>query len=228
MFGTTSTFSREIIKHLDNPILFGRGNTNYADPGFFIEQNLVEKYSNRKLDNDTILNIVVNVNLNSDYQAIDTLESPVKFKDFFMSISNNLFFFFKLLSELNRLEIPVRVCYVTSTIGNSSRYDTKSDLSVRSNHDKILNKRFAKSSIFKYTTVRLAQQQTYMSNISPTCRVLGVNPAGINEDNMKDYAKEMANMLYADFDDEQWNRIYCLKTGTWFDSLQDEPAILKF
>ena len=80
---------------------------------------------------------------------------------------------------------------------------------------KYLIKEMQLSSIFKYATVRLTQQQTYNSNVSPTCRVVGVNPAGLNEDIMKDYAKEMANMLYADFDDEQWNRIYCLQTGTW-------------
>ena len=217
MFGTTSTFSREIISQLDNPILFGRGNTNYADPVTFIEQNLVEKYSNRRLDNDTILNIIVNVNVMTNYQTMDILESPVKFKDFFMSISDNLFFFFKLLSELNRLEIPVRVCYVTSTFGNTAKYENKSHLPTRGNNNKIIaTSKYSTSSVFKYATVRLAQQQTYMSNISPTCRVLGVNPAGLNEDNMKDYAKKIVEMTYADFDDEQWNRVFCLQNDDWY------------
>jgi len=218
MFGTTSTFSREIIKHLDNPILFGRGNTNYADPNAFIEQNLVEKYSNKRLFDGTILNIIVNVSLQSDYQGIDTLESPVKFKDYFMSISDNLFFFFKLLSELNRLEIPVRVCYVTSTFGNTARYENKFHLPTRGNNINTPTDWGPQtiSSTFKYSTVRLAQQSTYMSNISPTCRVLGVNPAGLNEDNMKDYAKKIVEMTYADFDDEQWNRVFCLMNDDWY------------
>ena len=226
MFGATSPFSKEIIKNLDNPVIFGRDNVDYDDPIGFVEKHIINDFMKSSMADDTILNIMVNVSITSG-PNFDTLEGLNMFRDFFTNISENLFFFFKLLSELNRLEIPVRVCYVTSTFGNSARYDTKSHLSVRSNHDKILNKRDATSSIFKYATVRLTQQQTYNSNVSPTCRVVGVNPAGLNEDIMKDYAKEMANMLYADFDDEQWNRIYCLQTGTWFGSLEDEPAILK-
>lgn len=217
MFGTTSTFSREIIGQLDNPTLFGRHNINYRDPIDFIRRNLPEKYINLRLNDDIILNIIVNVNVQHGYQDINTLESPVAFNDYFMSISDNLFFFFKLLSELNRLEIPVRVCYVTSTYGNTSEYNKKAHLPTRSNSNKVSSDWKHKiDSTFKYSTVRMTQQNTYFSNISPTCRVLGVNPAGLNEDNMKDYAKKIVEMLYADFDDEQWNRVFCLQNGDWF------------
>ena len=130
---------------------------------------------------------------------------------------------------MNRLEIRGSVCYVTSTFGNSTRYDTKSHLPVRSknSNNKIHSKGVMISSTFKYATVRLAQQQTYTSNISPTCRVVGVNPSGLSGDNMGLYAKKMANMLYADFDDEQWNRIHCLQEESWYGHKIDNDDIVK-
>ena len=83
------------------------------------------------------------------------------------------------------------------------------------------------SSTFKYATARLTQQHAFISNISPTCRVLGVNPAGLDTENMGRYAKKMANMLYADFDDEQWNRINCLQEDSWYSNKIDNDDIVK-
>tara|TARA_R110001606_G_scaffold27046_3_gene87024 strand:+ start:243 stop:1832 length:1590 start_codon:yes stop_codon:yes gene_type:complete len=227
MFGTTSPFSREIIDKLDNPVLFGRHNVNYQDPKSFVEKHIINDFMKSRMDENDILNIIVNVSLACANPNVS--HSLVNFKDYFMSISDNLFFFFKLLVELNRLEIPVRVCYVTSTFGNSTRYDTKSHLPVRSknSNNKIHSKGVMISSTFKYATVRLAQQQTYTSNISPTCRVVGVNPSGLSGDNMGLYAKKMANMLYADFDDEQWNRIHCLQEESWYGHKIDNDDIVK-
>jgi len=225
MFGSSSSFSREIIDKLDNPVLFGRHNINYQDPTSFIEEHIINDFMTSRMDDDTILNMVVNVHLMAE--AIDSLESLSGFRDFFTKISDNLYFFFKVLAELNRLEIPVRVVYVTSTFGNTSMFTSKFDLPVRSNNHNIkyYNKSEVTSSTFKYASVRLVQQQTYNANISPTCRVVGVNPAGVSSDNMGSYAKKIANMLYADFDDEQWNRIHCLLNNTWFDQGMSEDEM---
>jgi len=220
MFGTSTPFSREIIKNLDNPVCFGRHNINYKDVHSFIEQHLGDYIQNRT-DESTPLNIVFNINLNQDIgDKREVSETLDKFMNFFNDIGPNIFFCFKLLSELNRLKIPVRVCYVTSTFGNTSAYYEKSALPLRSNgvidnpyvdfKDQHIN------SSFRYATLRTAQQSAMTSNISETCRVLGVNPASLNDDTMPDYAKTISKMLYAPFDDEQWNRIYCLAGRMWY------------
>jgi len=220
MFGKSSAFSREIIKKLDNPVCFGRDNIDYNDVQSFINDHVGNYFNGLKMDTKTPLNIVFNVYLNQDAHNNEELhESLDKFKEFFMDFSPVVFFMFKLLVELNRMKIPVRVCYTTSTFGNTNAYDHKSHLPSSTNPQNIfLNKSggLLTNSAFKYATARLAQQQAFISNISPTCRVLGVNPAGLDTENMVDYATTISEMLYAPWDDEQWNRIYCLRWDMWY------------
>ena len=117
MFGTTSDFSKEIIKNLDNPICFGRHNVDYDDPDKFIKEHVVD---------NTPVNMVINVGLNNNNMLpTDSMQTLSVYKKYFMDITTNIFFFFRLLDEMNTLKIPVRVCYVTSTFANTRWYNRK-------------------------------------------------------------------------------------------------------
>ena len=216
MFGTTSDFSKEIIKNLDNPICFGRHNVDYSDPDKFIKEHVVD---------NTPVNMVINVHLNQDngLPKDRLMQTMSGFQNYFMDIFSNIFFFFRLLDEMNTLKIPVRVCYITSTYGNTRRVDSKSGLikNIYENNMpipadlKIYTPE--KDFMFKYAVVRLIQQNAMNCNISKTCRVVGVNPSRLkDDDNMTNYALKISEMLYTDFDDEQWNRVYCLHSGMWY------------
>jgi len=198
MFGTTSDFSKEIIKNLDNPICFGRHNVEYDDPDKFIKEHVVD---------NTPVNMVINVNLNnkSTNHSIQTLPG---YKKYFMNITANIFFFFRLLDEMNTLKIPVRVCYITSTFANTRWYNGKEKM--RPNIY-VNNLKIDKDHVFEYSSARLIQQSAMNSNISETCRVIGVNPARIEEDdNITLYALRISEMVTKPVDDEQWNRVHCL------------------
>ena len=106
-----------------------------------------------------------------------------------------------------------------NTFGNSNSFNEKSSLPSRSDTQKLMLDKpdeIVKNATFKYATARLTQQNAFISNISPTCRVLGVNPAGLDTETMVDYATTISEMLYAPWDDEQWNRIYCLRWDMWY------------
>jgi len=206
MFGTTSDFSKEIIKNLDNPICFGRHNVDYNDPDKFIKEHVVD---------NTPVNMVINVNLNNNNMLPkDSIQTLPGYKKYFMTITTNIFFFFRLLDEMNTLKIPVRVCYVTSTFANTRWYlgEEKMRPNIYVNNHKI-----EKDHVFKYSSARLIQQSAMNSNISETCRVVGVNPAELEDgDVMTNYALKISEMVNKPVDDEQWNRIYCLKGGMWY------------
>ena len=235
MFGSSTPFSREIIDNLDNPIIFGRHNVNYKDVRSFIDEH-VEGYIRNRMDENTPLNIVFNINLGQNASDSELLtESLVKFIDFFHDIGPNIYFCMKLLQELNIRKIPVRVCYTTSTFGNTNSYEKKAHLPERASTNDLFANSFGKdnqthiNSTFRYATTRTMQQLAMTSNISETCRVVGLNPAGINNTNMSSYAKTYAEMLYAPFDDEQWNRIFCLESNVWYshntsDAMYEPPA----
>jgi hypothetical protein len=221
MFGTTSDFSKEIIKNLDNPVCFGRHNVDYNDPDKFIKEHVVD---------NTPVNMVINVSLNQNYpedstKVVPSFEDDIQtlpgFKKYFMSIIPNIFFFFRLLDEMNTLKIPVRVCYITSTFGNTRRYNIKKEMrpNVYGNNMPTPKPLYGqkKDFIFKYACLRLIQQNAMNSNISETCRVVGVNPAKLEDgDAMTNYALKISEMVNKPVDDEQWNRIYCLQGGLWY------------
>jgi|TARA_B110000037_G_scaffold75363_1_gene90326 hypothetical protein len=204
MFGTTSDFSKEIIKNLDNPICFGRHNVDYDDPDKFIKEHVVD---------NTPVNMVINVGLNNNNMLpTDSMQTLSVYKKYFMDITTNIFFFFRLLDEMNTLKIPVRVCYVTSTFANTRWYNRKEKM--RPNIY-VNNHKREKDHVFKYSTVRLIQQSAMNSNISETCRVVGVNPARLEEDdNITLYALKISEMVNKPVDDEQWNRVHCLSGPT--------------
>lgn len=203
MFGTSSDFSKEIIKNLDNPICFGRHNVDYTKPEEFISEHIPQDGSP--------VNIVVNLNIQQNYHRTG-LESLPAFKQFFSWISPNLFFFFALLNEMNRLKIPVKVCYVTSTYGNTRMYEPEDEKPSKREKPPLPAK-----VDFKYSSSRLIQQSVMLSQISDTCQVLGVNPANLEEgDNISKYAKKIVELLDKSPDDNQWNRVYCLYSGIWF------------
>ena len=207
MFGTTSALSKEIIKNLDNPVCFGRHNVDYNDPDKFIKEHVVD---------NTPVNMVINVNLNHDNMLPkdSNIQTLPGYKKYFMNITTNIFFFFRLLDEMNTLKIPVRVCYVTSTFANTRWYNRKEKM--RPNIY-VNNHKREKDHVFKYSSVRLIQQSAMNSNISETCRVVGVNPARLEEDdNITLYALKISEMINKPVDDEQWNRVYCLPSGRWY------------
>lgn len=219
MFGASTSFSKEIIKNLHNPIVFGRHNVDYTMPEKFIKEHIPQYVSSIISPEDSPLNIVINVNLGENdgrtgKLPVDStgnvwINTLPTFKSFFLTISPNIFFFYSLLSEMNRLKIPVKVCYVTSTYGNTSMKDKREHLPAVDKIDYPIS--------FKYSSARLVQQSAMISQISDTCQVLGVNPANLEEgDNISKYAKEIAELIYKSPDDNQWNKIYCLKSGVWY------------
>jgi hypothetical protein len=210
MFGASTPFSKEIIKNLHNPIVFGRHNVDYTMPQKFIKEHIPQYVSSIISPEDSPLNIVINVNLGEHTaRASRELTTLPTFKSVFLTISPNIFFFYSLLSEMNRLKLPVKVCYVTSTYGNTSMKNKKEHLPAEDKIDYPID--------FKYSSARLVQQSAMMSQVSDTCQVLGVNPSQLDvDDNISKYAKEIAELIYKSPADNQWNKIYCLKSGGWY------------
>tara|TARA_B110001454_G_scaffold150676_1_gene140032 strand:+ start:522 stop:1142 length:621 start_codon:yes stop_codon:yes gene_type:complete len=195
MFGTTSDLSKEIIKNLDNPICFGRHNVDYSDPDKFIKEHVVD---------NTPVNICVNVFIDTTYGVIETLE---EFKEVHNRMAPTIFFFYKLLTMTASLKKPVKVCYITSTFPNSTIVENKK------------NTRYPiprYENTFIYGSARGTQQFSYLSRHSEFCKTVGVSPSGLSNENITEYGKTIAELLYKD-NDTQWELVYDLGMNCWFD-----------
>ena len=198
MFGTTSDLSKEIIKNLDNPICFGRHNVDYSDPDKFIKEHVVD---------NTPVNICVNVFIDTKYGVIETLE---EFKEVHNRMAPTIFFFYKLLTMTASLKKPVKVCYITSTFPNSYIVNSKEKLVPPTSRNKIYENTFI------YGSARAMQQFAYISRHNEFCRSIGVSPSNITKENIFEYGKTIAELLYKDNDDIQWESVYDLYSKCWF------------
>ena len=199
MFGTTSDLSKEIIKNLDNPICFGRHNVDYSDPDKFIKEHVVD---------NTPVNICVNVFMRTNSIYYNTeIESIKDWKIAFDDMSTNIFFFYRLLTMTTRFKKPVKVCYITSTFPNSTIVENKK------------NTRYPiprYENTFLYGSARGTQQFSYLSRHSEFCKTVGVSPSLLSNENITEYGKTIAELLYKD-NDTQWELVYDLGRNCWFD-----------
>ena len=198
MFGTTSALSKEIIKNLDNPVCFGRHNVDYNDPDKFIKEHVVD---------NTPVNICVNVFIDTKRSEIRTLE---EFKEAHDRLAPTIFFFYKLLTMTASLKKPVKVCYITSTFPNSYIVNPKEKLVPPTSR----NKEYVNT--FIYGSARAMQQFVYISRHNEFCRSIGVSPSKITKENISEYGKTIAELLYKDNDDVQWESVYDLYSKCWF------------
>ncbi len=196
MFGTTSALSKEIIKNLDNPVCFGRHNVDYSDPDKFIKEHVVD---------NTPVNICVNVFIDTKCRVIRTLE---EFKEAHDRFAPTIFFFYKLLTMTTSLKKPVKVCYITSTFPNS--------YIARPNEEIIKTDAEIDEGVFMYGSARAMQQFAYISRHNEFCRSIGVSPSRITKENISEYGKTIAELLYKDNDDVQWESVYDLYSKCWF------------
>ena len=126
-------------------------------------------------------------------------------------MSTNVYFFYRLLSVTNLLKKSVNVCYITSSIGNSHRYD-----SVQGHRKFKENNTSVPPSYFLYATARAMQQFSFIAHDNEFCRTVGVSPSNLSEESIPVYAKEIAKLLYTDTDSPQWGKVHDLSNGVWY------------
>jgi hypothetical protein len=212
MFGTTSALSKEIIKNLDNPICFGRHNVDYNDPQHFLQTH----FSKEEFEKYPSINMYVNVAI--DIPEGNHTETHADFMKILDTVSINIYFFHRLLKILRWLKKPVKVCYITSSSPNAVNRLLKLTSEEKEAEEGI-------GYMFIYNVVRSLQQFSYLSRHSKFCRTIGVSPSSLSNENIAEYGRIIAGLLDKDINDEQWEKIYDLSTGMWFEwsNLKFEP-----
>ena len=203
MFGTTSDLSKEIIKNLDNPVCFGRHNVDYSNPKDFLKTHVEE------LEKNISINMYVNVAL----ELIDnhSTETHADFMKILDTVSINIYFFYRVLKTLQWMKIPVKVCYITSSAPNAVNKLQKLTSEEKESEEGAMD------AMFIYNFARSLQQFAYLSRHCKFCKTIGVSPSHLNNENITEYGRIIAGLLDKDINDEQWEKIYDLSTGMWFE-----------
>ncbi len=206
MFGTTSDLSKEIIKNLDNPVCFGRHNVDYSNPKDFLPAHFNKDEFCEK-------NITINMYVNVALELIDnhSTETHADFMKILDTVSINIYFFFRLLKTLQWMKIPVKVCYITSTAPNAVNRFQKLTSEEKESEEGVMD------SMFIYNLARSLQQFAYLSRHCKFCKTIGVSPSNLTDENIAEYGRIIAGLLDKDINDEQWEKIYDLSTGMWFE-----------
>ena len=167
IFGSTSKFSKALIKNATNPYVFGRHNCDYMIPGEFIRQL---KNSEHPLPNK----IIINVNLDppvANMHDIDIM-GPVWAKHI-----KTLYFFTEILEYLRSIGLKINVCFITSTI----------------NIQQITNEQYKKW--WTYIGMRQMQQSSMFSCDNDQLKIMGISPSKLSEENMDKYAEQIMHIL---------------------------------
>ena len=204
MFGTTSALSKEIIKNLDNPICFGRHNVDYNDPDNFLQAHFSKEEFEKYLSINMYVNVAIDV---PKGLHTDTHESFMKLLH---HVSITIYFFYRLLKIIKYHKKPVKVCYITSSSPNAVNRLLKLTSEEKEAEEGL-------DYMFIYNFVRSLQQFSYLSRHSKFCRTIGVSPSGMTDENIAEYGRIIAGLLDKDINDEQWEKIYDLSTGMWFE-----------
>ena len=216
MFGTTSALSKEIIKNLDNPICFGRHNVDYNDPDNFLQTHFnKDEFYEKNLSINMYVNVAIDV---PKGLHTDTHESFMKLLH---DVSITIYFFYRLLKIIKYHKKPVKVCYITSSSPNAVNRLQK--LTSNEKESIFINNEDGEAevgigyNVFIYNVVRSLQQFAYLSRHSKFCRTIGVSPSRLSNENIAEYGRIIAGLLDKDINDEQWEKIYDLSTGMWFE-----------